>query len=130
MQGPWWHLPGGLIEQDEPPSRACQREIREELGLELPPGPLFVVGWNPPRRPGSRAQFTFVFDMGVHVADDLAERIRLQHNELLNWQWLRPHQARTLLHPDIADRLDHAHATRPSAAYHEATPQPGPEPQR
>ncbi|MGI8306294.1 NUDIX domain-containing protein [Saccharopolyspora hattusasensis] len=49
-----WHLPGGLIEQNAPPTAACGREVREELGLDLT-GPLYAVGWNPPKRSGSRS---------------------------------------------------------------------------
>ncbi|GAA3724434.1 NUDIX hydrolase [Plantactinospora mayteni] len=101
----WWHLPGGLIEQDESPAEACQREVREEIGLDLLPGRLLVVGWNPPRRPGSRARFTFVFSMGRHNPEAVAARIRLQPTEVDAWQFARPDDARSLLHPDSAGRL-------------------------
>lgn len=101
----WWHIPGGLIEADESPAAACRREVREELGLNLEPGPLLVVGWNAPKREGSRARFTFVFDLGVHDADDLADRIRLQESELDAWSWVTRTVALNALHPDAAGRL-------------------------
>ena len=28
-------LPGGMVEPDEPPAEAAEREVREELGLDL-----------------------------------------------------------------------------------------------
>jgi 8-oxo-dGTP diphosphatase len=32
---PDWDLPGGMAEANEPPLEAAQREVREELGLNL-----------------------------------------------------------------------------------------------
>jgi Porphobilinogen deaminase, dipyromethane cofactor binding domain/NUDIX domain len=80
-------LPGGLIERDESPADACRRELREELGLDLTPGPLHALGWNRPRSPGRNARFSFIFDMGAHDADTLSSLIRLQPSELDAWQW-------------------------------------------
>src|SRR5215472_6788580 len=40
-----WSLPGGILEHGEPPHEACRREIGEELGLDITPGRLLVVGW-------------------------------------------------------------------------------------
>ena len=110
-----WQLPGSGIEQDEPPRRACRREIREELGLDLPPGVLLAVGWNPPRRDGRRVRVSFIFDMGSHDADDLAGCIRLQLEELTAWRWAQPCDALALLHPDIAARLADHHPDTPPA---------------
>ena len=31
----YWVLPGGSIEEGEPPEQACCREVREEVGLEI-----------------------------------------------------------------------------------------------
>ncbi|WP_037069246.1 NUDIX domain-containing protein [Pseudonocardia acaciae] len=119
-----WHLPGGLIEQNESPAAACRREVREELGLDLEPGPLHALGWNPPVRPGRSARFTFIFAMGTHDAAALAARIHLRESELDAWQWSRPDQALGMLHPDLAERLTTARATVPSAVYVES-PEPG-----
>ncbi len=100
-----WHLPGGLVEQDEPPRQACRREIREELGLDLPPGVLLVVGWDPPNHTGRQARVSLVFDLGAHNAQALADRIRLQREELADWRWATPREALRVLHPAIAARL-------------------------
>lgn len=54
-------------------------------------------------------------------ADELAQQIHLQQSELADWQWSQPDHATILLHRDIAERLNHARATHPSALYHEAT---------
>ena len=36
-------LPGGVVEVDEPPPVACQRECREELGVDIQVGRLLVI---------------------------------------------------------------------------------------
>ncbi|HET8594336.1 MAG TPA: GNAT family N-acetyltransferase, partial [Intrasporangium sp.] len=43
-----WDLPGGVIDPWESPATAVTRELREELGLELPVLGLLVVNWMPP----------------------------------------------------------------------------------
>ena len=40
-----WSLPGGILEDGEPPHVGCAREVREELGLSVPMGPLLAVAW-------------------------------------------------------------------------------------
>ncbi|MGI8308549.1 NUDIX domain-containing protein [Saccharopolyspora hattusasensis] len=112
-----WHLPGGLIEQNETPADACRRELREELGVDLTPGPLYALGWNPPRRPGRNARFSFIFDMDTHDTATLSRRIRLQATELDAWQWSSPDEALSLLHADVAARLTVARSNQPSAVY-------------
>ena len=43
-----WSLPGGVLEDGEPPHVGCAREVREELGLAQPVGPLLAVAWIAP----------------------------------------------------------------------------------
>lgn len=40
-----WALPGGICEFGEPPHRGCEREVREETGLDRPAGRLLAVDW-------------------------------------------------------------------------------------
>jgi 8-oxo-dGTP pyrophosphatase MutT (NUDIX family) len=119
-----WHLPGGLIEQNESPADACRREFREELGMDLEPGWLYAVGWNPPLRPGRNARFTFIFHMGAHDADALSPMIHLRVEELDSWRWALPDEALGVLHPDIAERLTAARNGPPSAVYLETSQRP------
>jgi hypothetical protein len=55
------------------------REVREELGIETPVGPLLVADWAP--HPGEGDKLLLIFDGGTLTADQL-DGIRLQADEL------------------------------------------------
>src|SRR5882762_554164 len=57
-----WDIPGGYVEPGESPKRAAEREILEELGLEVRPGRLLVVDWAP--HPNEGDKLLFIFDGG------------------------------------------------------------------
>jgi len=61
---PGWTIPGGVMENDgETPWQACQREVREECGLEVTSARLACVDFRPPR-PGRSGGIRFLFDCG------------------------------------------------------------------
>jgi 8-oxo-dGTP diphosphatase len=77
-----WTLPGGICEFLEAPHDGCAREVAEELGLPLTPGPLLSVDWHPSQAMyGSQARPVtyFIFDGGTL---DSTDGIRLQASEL------------------------------------------------
>ena len=82
-----WSLPGGILEHGEPPHEGCRREVEEELGLDIAPGQLLVVGWAGPHGPRPRPVVHFVFD-GGGLADDAP--IRLQEDELDEHRFVEP----------------------------------------
>lgn len=68
---PGWDLPGGMAEANESPDDCPQRQVREELALDLQVGPVPVVDWVPPH--GSWDDLlAFVFDGGVLTAERIA----------------------------------------------------------
>lgn len=40
--GAFWYPPGGRIEEGETPQQAAQRELREEIGVDIEVGPLVL----------------------------------------------------------------------------------------
>jgi 8-oxo-dGTP pyrophosphatase MutT (NUDIX family) len=91
-------IPGGMTEDDESPKAATLREIREELGLDVPLGRLLVVDWTP-RNGVWRDCHQFVFDGGVvdgAVACD---------PELRGVLYLTLDEARPRIYPSLHRRL-------------------------
>ncbi|MFB9177130.1 NUDIX domain-containing protein [Dactylosporangium sucinum] len=97
---PYLDLPGGIVETGEPPSLGCRREVREEVGLDLPIHRLLVVDWTPGRGPWSD-QVQFVFDGGVIPA---GTPLRPQDDELtgVRWEYLESADVR----PSLRRRLE------------------------
>jgi 8-oxo-dGTP pyrophosphatase MutT (NUDIX family) len=92
---PGWEMPGGIAEEDEPPSVACRRELLEELGLDREVGRLLSVEWRPPRVPFGDG-LHFIFDGGLLTPPDL-EAIRLPAEELSEWGLFGTDEARERL---------------------------------
>jgi 8-oxo-dGTP pyrophosphatase MutT (NUDIX family) len=111
-----WLMPGGGAELTESPRQACQRELGEELGLDLTVGPLLAVDWIPARSQGF-AELIYVFDGGRLTREQITS-IRIPALELTEYQFL------TL--PDAATRLTPADGRRLTAATAAASANQGP----
>jgi 8-oxo-dGTP diphosphatase len=97
-----WSLAGGILDDGEPPHVGCRREVAEELGLDIEPGPLLVVGWSAPDGIRPRPIVHFVFDGGV-LADDTP--IRLQESELDDYRFVDAGELPRYLPPMISTRV-------------------------
>ncbi len=75
-----WDLPGGVVEVGESPRLAVQREVEEELGLDIEPGELLLTDWLPPWG-GWDDAICLVFDGGTRPAAQLAEVV-MQEREI------------------------------------------------
>jgi 8-oxo-dGTP diphosphatase len=102
-----WSLPGGVLEDGEPPHLGCAREVREELGISVPVGPLLAVDWIPPEGLRPRPMVAFVFDGGV-LADPSA--IVLQEEELDEFRFVPPSEVDGYLPPHMTARVTSAYA--------------------
>jgi 8-oxo-dGTP pyrophosphatase MutT (NUDIX family) len=100
---PTWEIPGGMIEVGESPRTCCKRELREELGVDLPIGRLLIVDWLPPTQT-TLDGWMFVYDGGI-LNGDVTSRIVLPSDELVEWrlvgigeldQYLPAHMARRI----------------------------------
>jgi 8-oxo-dGTP diphosphatase len=104
-----WSLPGGMLEHGEPPHVGCRREVAEELGIDIVPGPLLVLGWAGPDRSRPRSIVHFIFDAGV-LADGAG--ITLQADELDAWRFVAPADLAAYLPAIIGARVEAALARR------------------
>lgn len=80
-----WALPGGTIESDqgETPRAAAHRETVEEIGLDVPPGPLLAIDWmSGTDRPPIAS---YLYDGGV-LSQEQLDAIVLQEEELDSWR--------------------------------------------
>jgi 8-oxo-dGTP pyrophosphatase MutT (NUDIX family) len=90
-----WDIPGGMVERDESPRLAAQREVREEIGLTVEPGDLLAVDWV-----SQAGDFTeivaFLFDGGVLAPADI-DRIVIQPTEVSRFRFVTLDEAERLL---------------------------------
>lgn len=105
-----WELPGGCVEDQESPYAAAVREIEEELGFTVTPGPLLVIDWVPPRE-GRTDGLMVVFDGGALTTEQVAA-IRLPPDELSAWAWSTPEEEAARLSPLLARRAAAARQAR------------------
>jgi 8-oxo-dGTP diphosphatase len=105
---PDWDLPGGMAEANEPPHQAAEREIREELDLDLKVNNLLVVDWVPPHGPWDDS-LMFIFDVGP-LTEQPRRALRLKDDELLDYRFCPLEEAEALLRPYVWSRLTHAMA--------------------
>lgn len=81
-----WLLPGGGVDPGEDPRRCAQREVLEELGLDLEVGRLLAIDWMPSSAARSAPMGVhFVFDAGVIPRAQLEATVVPQVEELDDW---------------------------------------------
>ncbi|MEL4504604.1 NUDIX hydrolase [Luteococcus sp. H138] len=81
-----WELPGGIVEPGEPPRVGAEREILEELGLNVSLGSPALVDWMPPYL-GWGDALEFIYDGGVLDASTIHELVR-EEREIAAIHWV------------------------------------------
>lgn len=97
-----WEFPGGVVEAGESPAGCVAREVREELGVNLPVGRLLVVDWLPVRPPKTEG-LMMLFDGGL-LDDQVTRGFRLPPDELARWQWFADEELDGVLPDHVARR--------------------------
>ena len=99
-----WEIPGGTIEANESPQQACKREVREELGIDIPIGRLLRLNYRQESEDHSEI-LLFLFDGGVLSAEQIAT-IELPPDELNNFHFLTLDNAKDKLIPSLYQLIE------------------------
>jgi 8-oxo-dGTP diphosphatase len=118
-----WDLPGGVVDPGESPATCVEREIFEELGLQVSAGRLLAVNWLPPWR-GWDDALLYLFDLGVHDAGELDPALFLRR-EIAGAHWRTVADAGAHVAPYTARMLEVA-ADAEHTAYLENSEPVGP----
>lgn len=102
----YWDIPGGMAESNEPPRKAAERELVEELGVSITVGRVLVLDWIGPHGPWDD-QLVFIFDGGTLTAEQL-NNVRAIDPEITEFAMFDPEEASRRLRPDMARRLSRA----------------------
>lgn len=94
---PHWLLPGGGVDPGEDARQCAQREVKEELGLDVEVGRLLAVDWLPASPVRSAPMGVhFIFDAGVIPRAQLEAEIVPQASELDDWALIEEDRAELL----------------------------------
>lgn len=100
-----WEIVGGVVEDNESPKAACEREIAEEIGLTIQIKNLLVVDYNSyPEDKHKTESLMFIFDGGMLSEEDIA-KIRLQESELEGYQFFPVDSLPDNLQSNLAQRI-------------------------
>lgn len=101
-----WEVPGGVVELNESPRKAAEREIQEELDLSKSLTKLLCVDYQDPSDVKTES-LMFIFDGGI-LSDDEIKSIKLDGKELLEFRLVSVDDAGKLLSPVLARRIQQA----------------------
>jgi 8-oxo-dGTP diphosphatase len=119
-----WTIPGGVMEADgETPWEACQREVREECGLEVRTGRLACVDFRRPR-PGRPGGMRFLFDCGA-LGGATLDAVVLQPEEISEHRLVPLREALTMLRGPVRRRVRAASRSKVPVYLEEGRPVPG-----
>jgi ADP-ribose pyrophosphatase YjhB (NUDIX family) len=99
-----WNLPGGVVEANESPQKACIREVQEEIGIKVKPEQLLCIDYTSKKEEAIES-LQFIFFGGILASEKIAE-IEIATDEISAYQFLPPKQALTLVSQTLARRID------------------------
>jgi len=97
-----WIIPGGIVEKNESPHKACLREIKEEIGLDAKNLGFLAVDYKKgTKEKGDALQFVFY---GGILSPEQIGKIKLQSEEITEYKFVDPKNAVDLLILGIKSR--------------------------
>lgn len=99
--GNCWDITGGYVDRGESPASACEREVREELGLNRTARRLLAHDWAPSDAEGDK--LLYIFDCGELGRDEHA--IRLDGTEIDRTEWVTVDDLAHYVIPRLERRL-------------------------
>ena len=100
---PQWEIPGGVVEENESPRRACIREVKEELGLSIAPEHLLSIGYQAATDKKSES-LMFIFYGGLLNKEEIAG-MQLPEEELSEYRFWDVADLQKVLTPTLAQRV-------------------------
>lgn len=107
---PEWLVPGGVVEADESPRRACEREVAEELGVAMEVGDVLCVEYRAAEPERSDESLQLLFDGGTVDAD--VSRFSCADEEVDAYDFVDPDDLEDRVTPHLARRIRTALAAR------------------
>lgn len=102
----YWTIPGGVIEKDESPRQAVERETEEEIGFNKKVEKLLFVDYI--FKEGKRDEnLQFIFYGGVLNQEEI-NSIKLQQDEIVKFKFIDIDQVDELMNPKFIKRKPHA----------------------
>lgn len=98
-----WTLPGGVVDENESPRSAAERELKEELGIHISTKSLVAIDYIIPKADMTEGVH-FVFNAGI-ITDEEIKLIKLQKNEIRDYDFVLPEKAPRLLTEILRDRM-------------------------
>lgn len=103
--GNTWDIPGGYVDRGESPASACERELREELGIRRTVKRLLVTDWAPNDAEGDK--ILYVFDCGELGSEQY--NMRPDGVELDKTEWIPAADIARFVIPRLVRRLTSAY---------------------
>lgn len=110
--GDRWDLPGGYVDRGESPAGACEREIREELGIDRTVRRLLIHDWAPNDAEGDK--ILYIFDCGELGEDE--RRVRVDVAEIDEIKWVSIGSIADFVIPRLARRVTNGYRAYESGA--------------
>lgn len=98
-----WEIPGGCIEENESPFAGCMRELKEELGVDIPLKQILCIDYTVPE--GERTESLQFLFTGPILSREEIENLSLDKNELKEWRFVTLKEAEELLGERLRERV-------------------------